>query len=249
MSSNEPNLVLIHAFPLDRAMWQPQLAGWSNRLAVATLDLPGFGGSQLPAQGCSIDQMAYSVASALDQLHIDRAVVGGLSMGGYVALALARRHADRLRGLILADTKAEPDDDAARANRDKVMSLVKDQGVGALMDQMLPKLLGPATQANNSALIETVRNIAMRQTVAGVTNAVAALRDRPDARPGLKAIKVPTLIIVGADDVVTPPSLSEEMARQIPNAKLTTIPNAGHLSNMEQPAAFNAAVEQFVASL
>lgn len=245
----QPTLVLLHAFPLDRAMWQSQLDGAEDRFAVLTVDLPGFGGSPFPSNGCSIDQMADAVAAALDHLKIDQAIIGGLSMGGYVALAFARRHAQRLQGLILADTKAEPDDDAAKANRGKVIALVQEQGVGALIEQMIPKLLGSTTQETRPAIADEVRKIANRQSLAGVVNAVAALRDRPDARPRLADIRVPTLIVVGDEDVVTPPSCSQAMAQQIPSSQLVTIPGAGHLSNLEQPNAFNAAMLDFVASI
>ncbi len=180
---------------------------------------------------------------------MDQAVVGGLSMGGYVALAFARRHAGRLRGLILADTKAEPDDEAARANRDRLIAFAANSTGSAVLAEMLPKLVSAATTANQPEVIEELRSIAGAQVAAGIVGALQALRDRPDARPGLDAIAVPALVIVGRDDALTPPALSEAMAARIRGARLVVIDGAGHLSNLEQPARFNAAVRTFLEDL
>lgn len=237
-------IVLVHAFPQDRGMWQPQLAGLSDSARVLAPDLPGFGESA-PAP-LTIDSMADVVAEFITTLGIAKAVVGGLSMGGYIAMALARRHANKLAGLILADTRADPDDPTARGNRDKAIALTKEKGVPALFETMLPKVLSDQTRNTKPDVVERVKSLAARQSVEGVTAALAALRDRPDANSGLSAIKVPTLVLVGEFDAVTPPLAAANMSVQIPGSKLIHIPGAGHLSNVENPTAFNDAVRKFV---
>jgi pimeloyl-ACP methyl ester carboxylesterase len=182
-------------------------------------------------------------------LKVDRAVVGGLSMGGYVALAFARRHPGRLRGLILADTRAEPDDEAARANRDRMIGEASQSTGAAFIETMLPRLVGAATLTQRPEIVAEVRHIAAGQVAAGIVGALKALRDRPDARPGLGAIGIPTLVIVGRDDVLTPPKVARDLADRIAGARLEEIDGAGHLSNLEQPAAFNVAVRAFLDGL
>jgi pimeloyl-ACP methyl ester carboxylesterase len=247
-SSEGPVLVLLHAFPLDREMWQPQLVPLGGKARVLALDLPGFGGSKpFPF---TVDSAADAVAAFLKKLAIrGRVVVGGLSMGGYVAMAFARRHADQVGGLILADTKSEPDDDAGKQNRDKMIALVKEQGPAAVLEQMFPKLLSEQTRASRPDVVETVRTIASRQTVDGIANALVALRDRPDAGPGLDNISAPTLVIVGEHDMVTPQVAAESIGARIWGSKVERIPNAGHLSSLENPEAFNTAVLEFLANV
>lgn len=243
---NGPAVVLLHAFPFDRELWQPQVAPLVEAgYRVITPDLPGFGRSPLPSDPLSIDGMADAVATLLTRLGVERAVVGGLSMGGYVSLAFARRHGARLCGLILADTKAAPDDAAGRENRDKAIAAIRTHGVEAFVRALLPKLLGPQTP-NDSEVAAAVRAIMVRQPAEGVIAALAALRDRPDATPGLAAIAVPTLVLVGEQDAITPPAVAEQLAASIPHARLVRIPAAGHLPNRENPEVFTAAVRDFL---
>jgi pimeloyl-ACP methyl ester carboxylesterase len=244
-----PAVVLLHAFPLSRLMWRPQVAALQDSWRVLAPDLRGFGDSRGFTGTPSVDQMADDVARVLDEAKVERAVVGGLSMGGYVALAFARRHAQRLRGLILADTKAEPDDEAARANRDRLIAFAATRTGTAVLEEMLPKLVSTATTASRPEVIDELRSIAGAQVAAGIVGALKALRDRPDARPGLDSIAVPALVIVGRDDALTPPALSEALAGRIRGSRLVVIDAAGHLSNLEQPARFNAAVRTFLEGL
>ncbi len=229
-----PAVVLLHAFPLARTMWRPQVEALQGDCRLITPDLRGFGGSRGFDAAPSVETMADDVAALLDELKLPGPVVlGGLSMGG----------------LVLADTKADPDDAEGRANRDRLIAFAQNNTARAVIDQMLPKLLGAETTARRPAVAEEVRAIASRQTAAGIVGALKALRDRPDANPGLGAIAVPTLVLVGRDDTLTPPGKSEEMAARIPNARLVVIDGAGHLSNLEQPGAFNAALRSFLQSL
>lgn len=246
-----PPLVLLHAFPLSSEMWRPQLDALSDAARVIAPDLPGFGASA-PLPGMTIEDVADVVAESLAALGVSEPVVlGGLSMGGYAAFAFARRHPDRLRGLILADTKPEPDDDTAKANRDKLLAGLEGGTLTAagVVEQMLPKLLGDRTRADRPDIVAEVRRIGSAQSAGGVVAAVRALRDRPDSVPGLGNIRVPTLILVGEQDAVTPPAGAQATAARIAGSRLVVIPGAGHLSNLEEAEAFNAAVQEFLAGM
>jgi pimeloyl-ACP methyl ester carboxylesterase len=243
-------LVLLHAFPLSRAMWRPQREALQADCRVLTPDLRGFGGTSPFAGTPALEQMADDVAGLLDALGVREPVVlGGLSMGGYVALAFVRKHAGRLAGLILADTRAEADSAEARANRDRLMEVARAHSARGVADQMLPKLLGDTTRARRPEVVAEVEQIASAQSAAGIIGAMQAMRDRPDSTPLLGQIRVPTLVVVGGEDVLTPPALARAMADAIPGARLATIEGAGHLANLEQPEAFNAAVRTFLRGL
>ena len=242
-----PPLVLLHAFPLDRRMWEAQ-AELADHARLLTPDLFGFGESGLPPGGWTVDAMADALAEWLTALGVPTAVVGGLSMGGYVALAFARRHPARVSGLILADTRADADTAEARANREKSITLVRTDGVSALVEQMLPKMLSDHTRRHQPAVEGQVRAMAGGQTADGVVAALAALRDRPDSTPALASFRFPVLVIVGGNDVITPPALAEGMAAHLSDVTSETLGTAGHLSNREEPATFNTAVRRWVAA-
>jgi 3-oxoadipate enol-lactonase len=239
-------LVLLHAYPLSREMWRPQIDALSKDFRVLAPDLPGFGGTAGFVDEPSVDGMAVAVAEFLDALSITEPVaLGGLSMGGYVALAFACRYSDRLRALILADTRAEPDDATAKANRDKAIAFALDHSPADVIEQMLPKMVSEETRTQRPDVVAEVRRIAGVQSFGGIVNALKALRDRPDARPGLGAITVPTLVLVGAEDALTPPTLSQDLAVRV-RGSLEIIPGAGHLSSLERPEVFNDAVRRFL---
>ncbi len=241
-----PVLVLLHAFPQDRTMWEAARQHLAGTHRVIAPDLPGFGDSRI-LESWTVDSAADTVAELLDALTITGPVaVGGLSMGGYVAMAFARRHPKKLKALILADTKADADDADAKAGREKTIALAKEQGVAGVIDAMLPKLLGATTQAKYPEVGAGVRATAVNQSVEAVIAGLKALRDRPDATPDLKAIAVPTLVIVGEEDTVTPPAKAEAIAKAIPGAKLVVLPRVGHLSNLEDTMAFNDALGHFL---
>jgi 3-oxoadipate enol-lactonase len=243
-----PPLVLVHAFPLDRRMWEPQ-AELADACRLLTPDVPGLGESGLPANGWTVDSFADTLAGWLTALGLDKVLMGGLSMGGYVALAFARRHAARLNGLILADTRAEADTDEAKANRAKSIELVQSKGVAALIDQMMPKMVSDHTRAHQPGVEKRVRALADAQSPGGVAAALAALRDRPDSMASLKSFRFPALVIVGAQDTLTPPPTAEAMAEQLPDVTVETLWGAGHLTHLEATAAFNAAVRRWLAAI
>jgi 3-oxoadipate enol-lactonase len=233
--------VLLHAFPLDRRMFVDLAERLTKRGRFILPDLRGFGESE-PGAPYSLADLADDVAALLDDLKIERAVVGGVSMGGYVALAFAARHPRRLAGLLLADTKAAPDSDEARAARDEAAHLVRGQGVSAYVDKQLPRLLSPAAP---SGLRDGVRALCA-QSADAVLAGLLAMRDRPDRRGELAGIDCPTLVVVGTDDGLTPPAEAEAMATAIPKAVLVEIPAAGHLAVLEAPLPFSQAVSGFL---
>lgn len=245
-------LVLVHGFPLAADSWRADAEALATRMRVIAPSMRGFGGSpSADLATLSIDTMADDVAAVLDALGVTEPVVmGGLSMGGYVALAFGRRHAARLRALVLADTRAEPDSDEARANRDKAIARVDGGDLSGFVDGLLGMILAPVTRAERPEIARAVRAMAMRAAPSSVTAALRALRDRPDARPGLSAISVPVLVVVGEEDALIPPPASRSMVAAMPErAALHVIAGAGHMSNLEQPEAFREAVAGFVASL
>ncbi len=238
------SLVLVHAFPLSRAMWRPQLEALQANWRMFAPDLRGFGGTSDFAGPPSIAQMADDVAALLDHIEMREPVVlGGLSMGGYVALAFARKYPAKLRALILADTKAEADDATGKANRDKMIAFAESHTAREVIDSVMPKMVV------STAAAEQVRELASTQSTAGIANAMRAMRDRPDSSDVLPQIKVPTLVIVGSDDQLTPPAVAQSLAGRIVEARLEVIPGAGHISNLENPVAFNNAVETFLTSI
>ena len=246
-------LVLLHAFPLDHGMWlRQEPLGESLRLIVP--DLRGFGGStgSVPR---GIADLADDVAALLDGLHLERpAVICGVSMGGYVAQHVAARHPDRVAALVLVDTKLEADTPEARAARVDLAGKVGRLGQSILADAMIPRLLAvPRSDADPAVVARHAENRALlqalveRQPVATIQAALAALGDRPDMTEALARVEVPTLLVVGAEDQITPPACLEAAEAVIPNAKLLIVPAAGHLVPLEAPEVFNRAIVEFLA--
>ncbi|GAA2206108.1 alpha/beta hydrolase [Nonomuraea monospora] len=239
-------VVLLHAFPLSSAMWLAQREGLAKVCRVITPDLRGFGGSRLGEDEPSLDVMADDVARLLDEEGIDRAVVGGLSMGGYVTMAFCRRHPDRVLGVILADTKAGEDPPAARDNRERIAQAVLTEGSEVLVTEVLPALIGRTTRERRAMVVGRVKGLVQSAPPGAVAWAQRAMAARPDSFETLSALKVPLLIIVGEEDELSPPSDADAMAQAVQEGKVEIIPRAGHLSAVEQPEAFNAAVIEFL---
>ena len=240
-------VVLLHAFPLNADMWRPQLerapAGW--RLIAP--DLRGFGPASSTA-ATSMDDFADDVVALLDALEIEKATIGGLSMGGYATFALLRRAPERFSAVLLADTRSTADNEQGRAARAKMIDTLRDQGVGTVVDEMMPKLLGESTRRQRPEVADRVREIALMNDAGGVAGGVAAMRARPDSTAQLVNISVPVLLIVGEEDTLTPPADSEAMRSHINRGHLVDIPRAGHLSNLEAPDEFSAALADFLAA-
>ena len=238
-------LLLLHAFPLNARMWDGQLALAESGWHVIAPQLRGFDAAGDPP-AASVDDYAGDVIVLLDALHVTQAVVGGLSMGGYVAFALLRLAARYVQGLILADTRAQADTPEGVAGRTRMLQLLQDKGPSAVADEMMPKLLGETTRTKRPAVEEGVRSLALASSADAIAGAIRAMMTRPDSTPLLSAIHVPTLIVVGDEDTVTPPAASEEMHRAIAGSELVRIPEAGHLSNLERPDVFTAALTAFL---
>ncbi|MEV2269022.1 alpha/beta fold hydrolase [Nonomuraea africana] len=241
-------VVLLHAFPLSSAMWLAQREGLAASCQVITPDLRGFGGSRLGEDEPSIDLMADDVAALLDAEGVERAVIGGQSMGGYVTMAFCRRHPDRVLGVILADTKASQDTDEARQNRERIARQVLADGTDVLVEEVLPGLLGQTTKERRAMVFGRVRGLVQAAPPGAVAWAQRAMAGRPDSFDTLAALKAPALVIVGEEDRLTTRDDAEAMLRAVPDGRLTVIERAGHLSAVEQPEAFNAAVAAFISS-
>ncbi|BCM93419.1 3-oxoadipate enol-lactonase 2 [Abditibacteriota bacterium] len=241
-----PALVLLHAFPLSSAMWRAQLDFFSSRFQVLTPDARGIGDTNPFSAIPSIEQMARDLAALLDCFSIQTAIIGGCSMGGYVSLEFARQFPERLRGLILCDTRADPDSDEGRNAREEMILFARQNDGTAVADKMLPKLLCDQTRQHKPEVVEQVRALARPLSGDHIAQLVQSLRDRRDSTPILSSIQVPTLVIGGRDDIPAPVFVMAQMAAQIPNSKHVVLENAGHLSNLEQPATWNREVQQWL---
>lgn len=240
----------MHAFPLGARMWEFQHVLAEQGWRVVMPQFRGFDcATPDGADATSVDDYASDVADLLQTLGIDSAVIGGLSMGGYVALALYRHAPQLFRGLILADTRAEADAAEARKNRTRLIALAGNGGAAAIADDMVPKLLGQTTRTTRPEVEERVRLLIAANQAGALQAALHAMMTRPDSTTLLPTIIVPTLVVVGEEDTVTPPALSASMVAAMPHAELVVLPQAGHLSSLEQPQAFNAALSGFLARL
>jgi 3-oxoadipate enol-lactonase len=239
----QPHVVFLHAFPLHAAMWDAQLeAVRAAGFEAVALDFPGFGTTHSSGQR-TMQEFAQFIVDRLERRDIRDFVLVGLSMGGYAAFRLLEKLPGAVHALVLADTKASPDAPEARTNRLKMAARVEAEGTGFMLDEVIPNLLAPSTSQAASA---RARELASHATGSAVYNALAALASRPDSRMQLEDIGIPTLVIVGSEDTVTPLEDAQIMASTIPNAKLEIIPGAGHLSNLEQPELFNRVLLEFL---
>jgi 3-oxoadipate enol-lactonase len=243
-------LVLLHGFPFSSASWRPQLefppAGWR----VIAPDMRGFGGSgPLPGNRLAMDLLADDVAALLQHLGVSRAVIAGLSMGGYVAFALMRRAPQLACGLVLSDTRATADTAEGKQGRVKNAKHVHAHGTAALIDAMVPRLLSADTRAQLPHVEQELRAMMSSASAPAVIAALLGMAERPDSTPQLRSINVPVQIIVGEHDEITPPGDARLLARAIPGARMEVIPGAGHVPNLEQPVAFNRVLEGFLDGL
>lgn len=245
--AGDPAVVLLHAFPLRAAMWEPQISALSARTRVVAPDLSGFGDSAVPEDPAaySVDTWADEVAGLLDHLGLDRVVLSGLSMGGYVAFAFLRRHRSRLAGLVLADTRAGPDAPEVTERRTRQQRQVADTGTAELIETLLDGLLSEHTRTHRPDVVAASRRL-MDNPPSGIVGALEAMKRRPDSTGELASIEVPALVVAGEEDRPSPPEVAREMAEAIPRSTLAILPRAGHLSNLEAPAEFNRALEDLL---
>jgi pimeloyl-ACP methyl ester carboxylesterase len=249
LDGSGPPLVLLHAFPLNRAMWGPQVAALRDRFTVITPDLRGFGESDMPTDPWTMDDYAKDVLALLDILGQRRVILGGCSMGGYVAFRLLAQAADRVTALVLADTRAEPDTEEGRQRRQAAIERIRREGPAGFVEEFAANLVGPTTKTHRPGVASALRQIIGAPHPAALIASLAAMAARPDSRPALASIAVPALVVVGEEDTLTPPASSEAMAKAMPRARLSVIPAAGHLANLEAPEVFNRTVREFLLSL
>lgn len=244
--SGTSTVLLLHAFPLHSGMWARQIAALEKRHRVLAVDYRGLGKSGSPPEASTLDLLAEDVRALLGHLRIERAAVAGLSMGGYLSFELYRQAPALFRGLALCDTKASADTDEGKAGREKFAQTTLEKGLSWVADEMVPKLLKADP---DPAAVKEVRRLIQDGTPAGVAAAQRGMARRIDSTPTLARITCPTLVIVGAGDTLTPPAESEKMAAAVKGARLVKVPGAGHLANIENPDAFNAALTAFVDGL
>jgi 3-oxoadipate enol-lactonase len=240
-----PVLLLLHGFPLNRSIWKHQLSALSGWRRVAP-DLRGFGESDAPEGGYSMATYADDCALFLDRLRLGKAVVVGHSMGGYIALEMLRRYPDRIAGLILCDTKADPDSAEGAKGRDETAAIARAKGSAAIAERMIPVMLGRTTLQTQPQLVQEVREMITRTPVAGIVGALEAMKTRADSSDLLHGITVPTLVVVGREDAMVSPAQAKAMASAIPSARVTTIEGAGHVPPLEAPTAVSRVFGEFL---
>jgi 3-oxoadipate enol-lactonase len=239
-------LVFIHAFPLSKTMWQPQVDALKDAYQVITIDLGGHGESDIVLWNDTLDDYAKNVIRLLDHLGIAQAVFVGLSMGGYTLFSIYRNYANRVKAMVLADTRAQADSEEGKAGRRSMAQVAFKEEAPGIADIMLPKLLAPSTIEHRPEIVEQVRQMILQTSTAGIVVDLVAMAARPDSTDLLSTITCPTLVVVGEDDQATPVAESQYLAQRISGSTFVTIPQAGHLSNFEQPAAFNQALKSFL---
>lgn len=241
-------LLFAHAFPLNRTMWAPQVSALVERCRCVAADFRGFGESTV-APPYSVEQYADDLAHLLDVLRVDKVVLVGCSMGGYVSLAFWRRHRRRVRALVLADTRAGADSDETLARRRQLIRVAREEGATAVANLQIRALVGKTTREKQPDTYDAVHRMIAQTPVEGIVGALEAMMVRPDSTAMLGTIDVPTLVVVGDEDVPTPVKEARLLHERIPGSRLEIITNAGHLANLERPAAFNHVLTEFLGAL
>lgn len=242
-------VVLIHGFPFSHEMWDPQIAALKGRHRVVAYDARGHGKSAAGDGLYALEFFVDDLLGLLDLLKIRQAVLCGLSMGGYVALRAAERAPERVKALVLCDTRSEADSNQGKLARAGAVKAVKKDGVAAFAESMAKSLFSPKTLAAGKPCVERIKDIMKASPPLGVCGTLLALAGRTDATAFLPQIKVPTLILVGEDDALTPPALSQAMHQAIAGSELHLVPGAGHLSSVENPDEFNKRLLDFLSRL
>ncbi len=244
-------VLFVHGFPFDHRQWDPQLEASPGSATMLAPDLRGLGasGGAREPERAHLSDYADDLAHWLDEVGWERAVVAGLSMGGYIAFAFLRRYPDRLLGLVLADTSPSADTEAVRTDRRTISERVAVEGMDIVVEDLLARVLGPTTRRSRPEVCARLSGMMSAAPIPGVLAALAAMAGRPDSTPILGSITVPTLVIVGEEDPLTPPTTAGTMASAIAGARLAVIPQAGHLPPLETPEAFNGVMGEFLAGV
>lgn len=244
-----PPIVFLHAFPLNRTMWEPQVEALVPHYRVITVDLRGHGESDAPMWRYTLEQFADDVIGLLTHLSITKATFVGLSMGGYILFALYRKYSEYVKALVFADTRAQADTPEGKAARFSMAQIAYKRGATAIADLMLSKLLSPAALTTRKDLMDRLRHMIAANQISGIIGDLMAMEERPDSTELLPKIACPTLVIAGEDDVASPPEEVQYISDHTPGAEFVRIPQSGHLSNLENPQAFNDALERFLTRL
>jgi pimeloyl-ACP methyl ester carboxylesterase len=244
-----PTLVLLHGFPLSSAMYDPIRPVIENAGRMVAVDLRGFGASDAPEGRYGMDDLAGDVLRVVDQLGEERVVLGGHSMGGYVALRFAARYVERLAGMVLIDTRAGADSDEAIAKRRDAITTIRDRGRDAFLDGFLPALIGPTSHERQPELVDRMRAMAATIPDHVLIGCLEGMRERPDSRDLLTSLEVPALVIVGAEDAITPPAEAYQLADALPDARVELIDGAGHTPTLERPLEVADALAAFLRGL
>ncbi len=243
-------LLLVHGFPLHRQLWRPQIEALSRVAQVIAPDLRGHGESQAAPEAFSMALFAEDLNALLDALQVkEKVVLCGLSMGGYIVFEFYRRYAERVAGLVLTATRAAADTEAGKTARDQMAALVRQEGIAPVVEALSTRLLSPKTLQTRRELVESVRQMMSHISAHTAIGDLAAMKHRADSTPMLPTITVPTLILHGAEDQIVPLEEAKQMARSIPKAQFISLPDAGHLPNLEQAERFNRALQEFILSL
>ncbi|GAC1385516.1 MAG: alpha/beta fold hydrolase [Ktedonobacteraceae bacterium] len=244
-------VIFLHAFPLNRAMWEGQIKALLNeqKFRLVSLDWRGFGESDITADLSTMDMFADDVAGLMDALGMEQAVICGLSMGGYAAFAMLRKYPHRLKALVLADTRPDADTEEGKANREKLAQLAEVEGNEAIANLQLPRLIADHTRQQHPEVELRVRQMINAATPSGIAAAARGMALRADATELLAAITCPTLVLVGEQDALTPPGVAQEYAARIPGVQFAVIPHAGHLSSLEQPETFLTIIRNFLLTI
>ncbi len=240
-------LLLVHGFPLSHAMWQPQIENLQRNFRVIVPDLRGCGKSIVTPGKVTMEEYADDLAMLLDALEIEeRVTYCGLSMGGYIGWQFIRNHRDRLHSLILCDTRTAADDAIVLSNRHKMAANVLSEGMQQAIKTMLPKLFASQTRTDQPEIVETIRNVMLTSDPEGVAAALMGMAERPDMTDLLPEIDLPTLFVVGEEDLISTIEEMRSMASAVPNAELLEVAQAGHMAPLEQPAVVNAEIQAFL---
>jgi 3-oxoadipate enol-lactonase len=239
-------VVLIHGFPFSHKMWQPQIEALAPNFRVVAYDIRGFGQSDVGDGQFLLEFFVDDLVALLDFLKIERAVLCGLSMGGYVALRAAERNPEKIRALVLCDTRAEADSNEAKVKRAAAIRAVKTQGVKIFAENFVKSVLAAQTFSENPRLVEEIRAVIESNSPLGICGALLAMASRTDTTAALPKIGAPTLILVGEHDALTPPAVAKTMRERIPNSEWHVISRAAHVSNLENPQEFNAHLLEFL---
>lgn len=244
-----PVIIFIHGFPLNKSMWNKQIESLKDDCRVIAYDIRGHGNSEMGDADFSIDLFAKDLLAFMDALKFEKAIVCGLSMGGYIALNAIENHPERFSGLVLSDTNCTADTLEGKEKRMKTIESIKENGVEKLANDMVINLFAPETFQMNPTEIALAREMIVKTSKQSLYNTLHALAGRKETCSKLKNIKVPVLILVGKEDKITPPEAASAMHEKITNSSLHVISNAGHLSNMENPDEFNNQLKKFVKSI